>query len=262
MWRHLRLIVLFIRLSIQNDAAYRFDFFVRVLLSLGHLGGELLTVWIIYSNTSNLNGWGPWHMLTLLGVWRIVIGTIGLFIAPNMRQVMDDIRQGTLDFLLLKPLDSQFLASFRKFLVWRVTDLFLGMGLACTAVYQLLGTLPVSKIGTFLLMLTAGLTVVYSLWLCLATLAFWFTRIDNIEMIFWNVFEVGRYPIVVYPPWLQWILTFILPVAFITTVPAESFFGSPPLSALAAGCLLAPLTLVAASWFWRYGVKNYRGASA
>lgn len=262
MGRYLRLILLFARLSIQNDAAYRLDFLVRIVTAILHLGAELVGLWVVFSNTRALNGWGVWETLTLLGVWRVVVGSIRIFVAPNMRQTMEDIRQGTLDYVLLRPLNHQFLASFRRIVVIELFDVALGLSIASFAVFRLLGRVPVERLATFLLMLGAAVMIVYSIWLVLATSAFWFTRLANIEMIFWNVFEVGRYPIAIYPPWLRWMLTFILPVAFITSVPAQSFFGQVQIGPLIAGLILAPAMLIGASLFWRYGVRHYSGASA
>ncbi len=262
MRRYLKLLTLFIRVSIQNDAAYRVDFFLRSLTALFQLGGELIMLWTIFSNTRSLAGWSAAQVIVLLGVFRIMAGLIGLMIAPNMRRIMEDIRQGTLDFVLIKPINAQFYASVRQVVFWRVIDLAIGLCLAMTGVIGLSRTLSAGEIGLFVLLLACGAMIIYSLWLILATSVFWFTRIDNIEMLFWNLFEAGRYPIDIYHPWVRWLLTFVLPVAFLITIPAGALvarIGS--LEALAA-CVAAPLALVTASLFWRVGLRRYSGASA
>lgn len=262
MRRYLRLMGLFIRLSIQNDAAYRLDFLLRIVVSVMHLTAELMAIWVIFSNTKSLNGWDVWQTLTLLGVYRVMVGTIGLVIAPNMRATMDDIRQGGFDYVLLRPLNSQFHASMRKIVLWRMIDILLGLALAIVATWKVLGRLPIATVAAFILMLGLGVIIVYSIWLIVATSAFWFTRVANIEMIFWNVFEVGRYPVSIYPPWLRWLLTFVLPMAFVTTFPAEAMFGRLSWTPLLLGMVFAPLMLAAATLFWRTGVRRYSGASA
>src|SRR5262249_15938863 len=130
MMRHLKLIGLFIRVSIQDDAAYRFDFLVQIFGAVMHAGALLLGLAVIFHNTSDLNGWGPWHLLALLGVFRIMSGTIATLIAPNMRRLMEDVRDGKLDFILLKPIDSQFFASLRRIAVFRTSDIVVGVVLA------------------------------------------------------------------------------------------------------------------------------------
>ena len=257
---------LFVQVSVQNFTAYRFDFFVRGLMSLIHVGAELVAVWTIFNNTQSLKGWQWQHMLVLVGVYRIIAGGIRISIVPNMRKLLDEIREGTFDFVLLRPVNAQFLVSIREFVIWRLTDVFLGSAAAAYGCYSLLGHVPVKQTFVFIMMLAAGFAIVYSVWLMLATLCFWFIRIQNIEMVFCNVFEAGRYPIVIYNPWVRWVLTFILPLAFITTFPAGSLLGDPatgvPPSAPYYALLIATVLLLLSGWFWRFGLKRYAGASA
>ncbi len=267
MIRTLSLSWLFIRVSVQNFAAYRFDFIIRFLVSAMHLGAELLAVWTIFHNTRTLNGWQTEHMLVLVGVYRLVAGGIRMSIVPNMRKVLTDIRDGTMDFVLLRPINSQVLVSIREFVVWRVSDVLLGATVAFYGAYRLSHDLSLGAVLLFVLMTTAAFAIIYSIWLMLATLCFWFIRVQNIEMVFWNVFEAGRFPIAIYRPWVQWVLTFILPLAFITTFPAATLAGRdgvegvPSWSPVAA-VVIAGVLLAVSSRFWRFGLKHYSGASA
>lgn len=270
MKRALQLMFLFIRVSVQNVAAYRFDLIVRLVLSLLHLGGEILIVWTIFSNTDSIKGWGWQHMLILVGVYRVIAGGIRMSIVPNMRRVLEDIREGTLDFVLMRPVNAQLLVSIREFVIWRTADVAFGMAVALYGCVKLTGHIPIGTMGRFVVMLAAAFVIVYSVWLMLATLCFWFVRIQNIEMIFWNVFEAGRFPIVIYRSSIQWVLTFLIPLAFITTFPAASLAGDPALLGDATILPTAPfwavgiavVSLVVSSWFWRFGLRHYSGASA
>lgn len=264
--RAFKIFALYVRVSVQNFAAYRFELFVRIFVSLAHLAAELLAVWTVFSNTDTLKGWRKEHMLVLVGVFRMVAGGIRMFIVPNMRRVMDDIRNGTFDFVLLKPLHAQFHISVREFVVWRIADVLLGASVAMYGCYSLLGKVPVDRIGVFVLMMIASMAIVYAVWLSLAAACFWLVRVENIEMIFWNIFEAGRYPVQIYPPWVQTALTYIIPIAFITTFPAAGLLGDPntglkpwtPFVAMG----FAVLVLLLSSRFWRFGLSRYAGASA
>jgi ABC-2 type transport system permease protein len=111
-------------------------------------------------------------------------------------------------------------------------------------------------------MVLAGAAIVYSFWLILTTLSFWFVRVENILVIFQSVYEAGRWPVTLYPAWLRFGLTFLVPVAFAVTVPAEALTGrlTAPTALLAVG--LAAALLVGSRWFWKIGLRNYSGASA
>lgn len=262
MLRYLRLLWLFTRFSLQEDTAYRLDFFMRLLMVLLHLGAEFIGLWTIFSNTRSLAGWNVWEVLVLLGVFRIMAGLIGLIIAPNMRWIMEDIRDGKLDFLLLKPIHAQFYASVRRVMLWRVSDFVIGVLMIAYGSYRLSHGVAVIDLIQFLVMLSSGAVIIYSFWLVLATSAFWFTRINNIEMVFWNIFEAGRYPVSIYPSWVRLALTYVVPLAFLTTFPAAVLVGKSHGSSVAVAILVAVVTLTGASAFWRFGLRHYSGASA
>ena len=120
----------------------------------------------------------------------------------------------------------------------------------------------VAQAGAFGLMVLAGGAIVYSFWLILATLSFWFVRVENILVIFQSVYEAGRWPVSLYPGWLRFGLTFLVPVAFAVTVPAEALTGrlTWQTGLLAVG--LAAALLVVSRLFWKIGLRNYSGASA
>jgi ABC-2 type transport system permease protein len=262
MLRYLRLIWLFARISIQNEAAYRFDFYLRIVTTLAQLGGELIGLWTIFSNTRTVAGWNVYQVLILLGVFRVMTGTIGMLIAPNMRRIMEDIRHGTLDFVLTKPINSQFYVSFRTVLIWKLSDIVMGLALALVGSVCLAASISAADVLGFGLMVACGAVIIQSFWLMLATCVIWLTRIDNIEMVFWNVFEAGRYPIDIYRPWVRWMLTYVLPLAFLTTIPAGVLAGKTGAGAVISALIAAPLMLVLSTTFWRFGLRHYSGASA
>lgn len=262
MFRHLRLIPLFVRVNLQNEAAYRVDFFFRMVMAVLQLGGELLMLWTIFSHTKSLAGWSVPQVIVLLGVFRVMAGVIGMVIAPNMRAIMNDVRQGTLDFVLTKPIHAQFYVSIRQIVPWRIIDVVVGLGLALIGAAQLPGGLSPLSAATFVLAIGCGAAIIYSIWLTLATATFWFTRVENIEMVFWNLFEAGRYPIDIYRPWIRWALTFVLPLAFLTTVPARMLAGRAEPAQVWPAIVVAGVLLAGASWFWRFGLRHYSGASA
>lgn len=262
MLRHLRLFGLFTRVSMQDDAAYRVDFLVHVLLSLLQLVAEIVAIWTIFSNTRSVAGWGPMEMLALLGVFRIMTGTIGMLIAPNMRTMIEEIRDGRLDFAILRPVNTQFLLSVRRVVLWRLADVAHGLAMILFATLWLGESITLMRLAMFVIMLAAGVTIIYSFWLVLATTAFWFTRITNIEMVFWNVFEAGRYPVQIYRPWVRWTLTYVIPLAFLTTFPAGTLLGKLEPLNVGIATIAAAASLAAASSFWRYGLRHYSGASA
>ncbi|MGI8748916.1 MAG: ABC-2 family transporter protein, partial [Deinococcus sp.] len=112
------------------------------------------------------------------------------------------------------------------------------------------------------LLYLCALVTVYSVWFMLATTAFWFVKTDNVTELFNGVFGAGRFPVTSFSAPVRLALTFVLPVAFITTVPAQAITGSltPGLGLLAP--LLAVWLFVASRLFWRRALASYTSASS
>jgi len=260
--RTLRLLAVFYRTSIQTDLEYRADFFTRLVASLLGLLTTIGSLSIAFQYAGQIAGWTFPQAMVLLAVYYLMDGLIEMIIAPNMREIMNQVREGTLDFVLLKPVSAQFMATFRTLNIWRAANVLVGLGLSVYAVGQLRIAVGWEQALLFAGTLAAGGCVVYSLWLVLVTLTFWVVRLDNIEQIIWQAFETGRYPVEIYPTWLRMTLTYVVPVVFIITIPASALSGRAGLEAAPLAAAVAVAALVASSLFWRFGLRYYTGASA
>lgn len=259
---YLRLIWVFFRLGALTELEYRANFLIQLLQSglglLLALGG----LSIVFDHTATLGGWRQPELLALLGVYFLVGGAINLVIQPSMQRLMEQVRLGTLDFTLVKPADAQVLVSVQQVQVWKLVDVALGIGLLVVALARLGREIGAGQALAFLVALGAGGAIVYSFWIFLATCSFWFVRLENILVIFQSMYEAGRWPVGIYPPWLRYALTFLVPVAFATTVPAEALAGRLEARTLLGAVALAAALLAASRWFWRIGIRHYSGASA
>jgi ABC-2 type transport system permease protein len=258
----LRLLYVYFRVSVLNETAYRVNFFVQLFQSLLELGTALAGLAVIFAYTQSLGGWRPDEMLALVGVYFLVGGLISLVIQPGMSALIESVRDGTLDFTLTKPEDAQLLVSIQRVAVWSLLDLLMGAGVLVIALIRLGNAVGFGEATAFVGMLLAGFVIVYSFWLILASLSFWLVRVENLLEIFQSVYQAGRWPVSLYPNWLRFGLTFIVPVAFATTVPAEALTGRLGTSTLLEAVGLAIVLFAVARLIWRLGLRRYSGASA
>jgi ABC-2 type transport system permease protein len=247
---------------VLNETAYRVNFFVQLFQSLLELGTALAGLAVIFSYTHALGGWRPDEMLALVGVYFLIGGIISLVIQPGMSALIESVRDGTLDFTLTKPEDAQLLVSIQRVAVFSLIDLLMGFGVLVAALVRLGKTIGPIQAAEFIGMLLAGSVIVYSFWLVLASLSFWLVRVENLLEIFQSMFQAGRWPVSLYPGWLRFALTFIVPVAFATTVPAEALTGRLGGWTLWGAVGLAVLLFAVARLVWRLGLRRYSGASA
>jgi ABC-2 type transport system permease protein len=260
--KYFRLLGAFLRVSIMGELAYRVNFFWQLVQSLLSLVISLVGLGVIFSYTDTLGGWRPDEILALVGVYFLIGGMIGLVIQPGMEQFIESVRDGTLDFTLTKPEDAQLIVSIKRVEIWRLIDIGLGLAVLATALIRLGEKVGGWQAGMFILMLIAGAVIIYSFFLILATLSFWFVRVENILVIFQSMYEAGRWPVSLYPGWLRYGLTFIIPVAFATTVPAEALTGRLTWETILGGVVLAMVLLTVSRVFWRVGLRHYSGTSA
>ena len=222
----------------------------------------LLTLTVVYTQTDNLAGWASQELVALLGVYFIVLGAISMVVAPSLQQFMENIVTGNLDYTLTKPADAQVLVSISEVRIWRVIDLVLGIVVLAIALSQMAADVGLLQALLFGLTLLIGAGIVYSVWIMLATMAFWFIRVENILQVFWALFVAGRWPVTIYPGWLRWALTLLVPVAFAVTVPAEAIAGRLDVTNIVTALVMCAVLLTFSRWFWKQGLRHYGGASA
>lgn len=260
--RYLKLLWVFFRVNAMAELAYRADFFIHLVQSLIELGTALAGLAVVFSFTTTLGGWRPDELVAVIGVFFLMGGAIGVLIQPSMEKLGESVRDGTLDFTLTKPEDAQLLVSVQSIVIWKLTDVALGLAVLVVALVRLGQSVGAGQAAEFILALAAGALIVYSFWLILATTAFWVVRVENILVVFQSFYEAGRWPVSIYPGWLRFALTFIIPVAFAVTVPAQALAGRLGWQTLVGAGVFAIALFGAARLFWKAGLRRYSGASA
>ena len=252
----------FFRVGALNELQYRANFAVQLFQSAIAAGTGLAVLALVFGQTTNLNGWTQSELLAVMGVHIFMGGVIATIIQPNMIRLMEDIRQGTLDFILTKPEDAQVLVSVREIRIWQAVDCLVGAIVIVVAIVQLQASFGLGQALAFILTFILGGLTIYCFWLILTVGAFWVVRIDQIVELFEGVYQSGRWPVTIYPGWLRVSLTYLVPIAFAVTVPAEALTSrlTPETLALATGFAIALLAFT--RWWWRFGLTRYSGASA
>ncbi len=260
--RTVRVAWLFFRLSAQNELQYRANFFVAAFQALLAVGVAIVVLRLVYSHTAQLNGWSEAELMCVLGIQILMGGVIHAAIQPNMERLVDEVRDGKLDFALTKPEDAQVLVSVRDVRIWRAVEIVSGATVLGVGVGQLDTDVGWAQALPFAGLLLVGGVLLYCFWLILSTGAFWVVHMWFLSELFEGVYQTGRFPIGIYPGWLRYSLTYLIPIGFAITVPAEAVTArlnwTAPLGALAFAVVLFAFT----RWFWRFGLRRYSGASA
>ncbi len=261
--RYLRLLARFVQASFQEEAAHRANFAIGPLHSLLNLATSVTGIAVLFGQVETVRGWSIPATLALLGVYL----TVGALRAPCVGPSLDalaglegEVWTGQFDFTLLRPVGTQCLASFRRWRLLALFDLLLGLGVLAVAASQLGQTLTVARLAAFVLSL-AGLASLYAILLAFAALVF----MNPYALFTWaldGIFQMARYPVGLYPGWLRLILTWVVPVGVITTVPAEALAGALSSQTLAASVVAGVALTAGASALFRRGLRRYTSASS
>ncbi|MBE9038901.1 ABC transporter permease [aff. Roholtiella sp. LEGE 12411] len=260
MQRYLKVLGLFWSAAIAAELEYRVNFLIATLSSIGNLVGSLFGLFLFYRTGYTFSGWSWEAALVVLGIFTLLQGFSDTFLAPNLNRIVRHVEEGTLDFVLLKPIRSQFWLSTHTLSPWGLPDLVFGSVIIAYA-GESLGI----RINDYILSvvpLLCGLVILYSLWFMLGAMSIWFVKIYNVTEVLRGLLEAGRYPIAAYPSTYRFFFTFIVPVAFLTTIPAEVMLGRGQAIWLIGAAGLALVLFLFSTWFWRFALRFYTSASS
>jgi ABC-2 type transport system permease protein len=260
--RYLRLLRAFASTELQFAVEYRANLAFDLIQQLIVTVTSVFAVTVLYGHTTAINGWTLDQMVVLLGVYYIIQGANDTLFETSFERFMEHVRLGTLDFILLKPANSQFMISTRYVRIAGVGGVLLGLILVGVGAVRVGEHVGAFEVLAFALTLACGLALVYSLLMVLSTLSFWLVRIENLLAIFWSFLDAGRFPVDIYPGWLRLTLSTIVPIGIAVTISAEAVAGRLDGVRLATMVGGTGAVWLFAAWFWRQGVKSYTGASA
>jgi ABC-2 type transport system permease protein len=258
--RYLHVLGLFWSTAIAAELEYRLNFLIAALSSLTNLIGSIFGLFLFYRSGYHFQDWKWEEALIVLGIFTFLQGFAATLLAPNLNRIVRHVQDGTLDFVLLKPISSQFWLSFRTISPWGLPDLTFGTIMVFYAGTRL-NLKPVNYLAS-VFPLILGLIILYCLWFMLGATSIWFVKIYNVTEVLRGFLEAGRFPMVAYPASYRVFFTFVIPVAFLTTVPAEVMLGRSQYPWILGATFLAVVLLFVSQWFWKFALRFYTSASS
>lgn len=258
--RYLKVLRLFWSTAIAVELEYRLNFLIASITSIANLVGSLFGLFLFYRTGYTFQGWSWQEATIVLGLFTLLQGFSATFLVPNLNSIVKQVEQGTLDFVLLKPISSQFWLSLKTISPWGFPDLFFGIILIAYAGTNL--GLAWHNYLASLIPLCLGIIILYSLWFILGATSIWFVKVYNVTEVLRGLLEAGRYPMVAYPAVYRFFFTFIVPVAFLTTVPAQAMLNRSELIWIFGAAILAVILFCFSIFFWRFALRFYTSASS
>ncbi|MGF1568928.1 MAG: ABC transporter permease [Nodosilinea sp.] len=260
MGRYWAVLKLFWATAIAAELEYRVNFWLAAITSLGGLGGSIFGLFLFYRTGYAFQNWSWEQALLVLGMFTILQGFAATVLVPNLNKIVTQVQQGTLDFVLLKPISAQFWLSTRVLSPWGLPDVGFGMIIIAYAGRRL--GLGLGDYALAVPPLVLGAAILYSLWFMLGATSIWFVKVYNVTEVLRGLLDAGRFPIGAYPAAYRVFFTFVVPVAFLTTVPAQAMLSRGSSLWLLVSGLLAVALGIMSNRFWRFALRFYTSASS
>jgi ABC-2 type transport system permease protein len=258
--RYLSLLGLQMKAATLLSLQYRLDFVVQLVMAFFWSATALVPLLVLFSKRDTVAGWTAHEALVVTGFFMALKGVLLGAIQPALTNVVEHIRKGTLDFLLLKPVDAQFLLSTSKLDLSRIADVFAGLGLSAYATYAAGARPSLAAVSLSLLVLTCAVSILYALWIMVVSLSFRVVKIDNLSYLILSTFDAARFPSSVFRGFLSFLFTFVIPLALMTTYPALALLSKLELHQVFIALGVALGFLGVARVIWLRSIRFYTGA--
>ena len=258
--RYLRLLRTQVRASLLLGLQYRVDFILDGLTGLFWTASAILPLVVVFGSRPTIAGWSFGEALMVTGWFTFLEGVLEGAVNPSLSEVVEHIRKGTFDFVLLKPADAQFLISTARLQPWRATNVLTAGALFAWG-FHLLGRVPTPRsLAAAAVATAAAIAVLYSLKTLAVSAAFFVVRVDNLAHLFDAVFDAARWPAPIFRGVVRIVFTFVIPLALMTTYPAQALLGTLPARTLAFAVAGAASSLIVSRMVWTAAIARYTSA--
>jgi ABC-2 type transport system permease protein len=249
------------QVHLMRSMEYRTDFLFWGFVSVMWTIFNVFFFSLILNVSDSIAGWSAAEMYILLAIFTIVDAFTWSFFYHNMSQYTQTVFSGELSQVLLKPLDAQFMIMTQSNSYNNIFRLLLGILMLFWAVPQLSTPVTISQLITAGFLLALSLTFIYFLWFCISTLSFWVEKLDNINEVIPTIRRVFQVPADVFTGIASTIVTVILPLGLVTTLPSNAVRGGLNVGTVIYFFIFTFLLILFSRWFFFISIKKFTGSA-
>ena len=250
--------------SVVREMGFKANFLLWIVVELFWFVLQLAFMAVIYQHTERIGTWTKWEVVMLVGASHFIQQLFTAIFLNNCVQLSEHVRTGRLDFLLLLPLNTRFVISFRQVDLGAFVNAMSAIAVMVYSGIQLHLNLNLARVAGFAVLCAVGILIHYSLMFLLASTSFWTVRAQGIVWGYYNLFNIARLPDGAFQPGVfKAIFTFALPMLLVSNVPVKLLIH--PLSSVWEILLLLLMSIMcflASEWGWRISLRRYTSASS
>lgn len=251
-----------LRASLVREMEFRANFWLGIIRNLLWLGVFLLQIEVIFHNTPTLAGWSKPDVLIILALSRLIEGLMNTFFGHNLAELPHLVQTGRFDLHLLKPLPAQFHLSFGRFSLYQLGNVTAGLILLGYAGYLRQPGPALTSWLTLIFLSSLGLVIYYSLLVLISSLVFFLERLEALWGYLTLLTEPLTVPFNIFPRSVQAALTYLIPLAFLVFIPAQSLTGTLTGRQVILAVIITLVFFILANLAWQTGLKRYSSASS
>lgn len=259
--KYFRLWFSFLKASFIADLEYRANFVIRLATDIFWYIAQVMVFEALYKHTDKIGSWTLEQTRVFLGILFIADGLYMIFFHDNLEKMNERARKGELDLLLAKPVNSQFMLSTQRVGTVLLGNLCVGTSYFIWALHQY-QDFQAARLLWLLILIPTGLTCLYTIRFMISATTLIFTRADNLQYIWYQIYRLGLRPDSIYSPWLKFVILTILPVGLIASVPSRALLGEANPGLYLYTIFLSATLLYGSHRFWNYCLSKYTSASS
>jgi ABC-2 type transport system permease protein len=264
--RHARIVLRFWKNSLIREMTFRGHFFINVIGELSWIFLLLVFIKVIFNQTADVQGWTQPQYLFLMGTHMIITSLYETFFFGNCWRISHLVRTGNLDFVLVRPVNVQFLLSLERIEFSPMANIPVGAAICIWAAAQQGTSVTAGRLALFVLLVFGGVMILYALLFMFAVTSVWLIRLTGLEHLWFYTVSLARYPAEIYKQFaggLLWFTgVFIIPILMVSNLPANVMMRTFDPRMVIYILMLGGVLLVASHFTCNMALRWYRSASS
>jgi len=252
------------RNSLIREMSFKLNFMLWMLVEVLWFLGQIVFIEVVFSYVGDIGGWTKWEVVLLIGTHQLIGQLFQAFFYMNLANIPELVRTGRMDFMLLLPVDTQFVVSLKQFGMDNIVNALVGAGFVIFGLWKLSIVPSFVQIVLYATTVCCGMMIHYSIMLIFSAASFWMLRSQGLIYGYYSLFNIGRYPDTIYRGMFKLVFSWLIPVIIVANIPARLLLHA------AENPLPIVLQLVAATLFmvgttrllWRSALSHYSSASS
>jgi ABC-2 type transport system permease protein len=252
------------RNSLIREMSFKLNFLLWMLVEVLWFAGQLVFIQVVFSYVGNIGDWTKWQVVLLIGTHQLIGQLFQAFFYMNLANLPELVRTGRMDFMLLLPIDTQFMVSLKQFGMDNVVNALVGAGFVSFALWKLSIIPTPLQLLLYAAAVCCGILIHYCIMLVFSAASFWMVRSQGLIHGYYSLFNIGRYPDTVYRGLFKLVFSWLIPVIIVANIPSRVLIHATenPWPSLLQLTVATIFMVSATRLLWNSALRQYSSASS